>query len=288
MSADARCETAVPWDDLVPDVREDILARVPLLRLAQLAVQCREFRAAYRKRLDAQRRMEPPLLCPIVPPVNPGFWRKLSFHIICRRIDRWPWIHPCSPSGYYRPVIQLPCEEGLQWRMPQILRTSFHFGLISMPVYCYYRTHDSHNQGMAHAVVVLRCSLKLGFTSLLVVSMEVRLDCSYMPVGDPPSVNILLGLRLVPACRIYLDSLTGGVPDGLHRRGPEARPIDRIRLMLPRGSAWRPDVLGGEQLCDALTSLAALAGCRPLAVKICVKGAGQDAHAFRLPCVVPA
>jgi hypothetical protein len=121
-----------------------------------------------------------------------------------------------------------------------------------------------------------------------VVSTELSLDCMHMPVGDAPSVGLLLGLRLAPALRTYLDSLAGGVPDGLPRRGPEAGPIDRVRLLLPRGSAWRPDVLGGEQWCDALTTLVAIAGCRPSAVEICVEGPGEDLQTFQLPCALCA
>jgi hypothetical protein len=51
--ADESHPMAVSWDDLPAELREDVIAMVPLLRRAQLASVRKEFREAYHQRLAA-------------------------------------------------------------------------------------------------------------------------------------------------------------------------------------------------------------------------------------------
>jgi hypothetical protein len=282
--ADASFRRSFPWNDLLPELREDILARVPLLRLAQLAIQCKEFRDAYRKRREAKKELEASLPCPLEQALGPRFWDFLPQAFDFSRIaDDFRCIFPrfhhylgddhgdsCFPLEGAA-VHHLGIWPGLYARHAAHTVEGFYL-VRGCPVPC-------------SAIVELRCVLKFGLRRRSVVRTELLIDCSNAPAEAPPTIGILMGIMVAPAVRMLLHDMAGGIPDGLPRQG-EAGAIERLRLVLPKGSAW-PDIEGMQEMCDAVTTILATGWIRPSGVQICVKGAWQRMRTRRLPCALP-
>jgi hypothetical protein len=282
--ADASLRRSFPWNDLLPELRQDILARVPLLRLAQLTVQCREFRDAYRKQQEAQKKVEALLPCPLEQALDPGFWTFLpsafGFPIIA---DDFRQIFPRFREyfGGHQGDRRFPLEGAA------VLNLGIWPGL--------YVRHAAHTvEGFylvrgspvpCSAIVELRCVLKFGLRRRSVVRIELLIDCSNAPAKAPPTIGIVMGITVAPAARMLLHEMVRGIPDGLPRQG-EVGAIERLRLVLPKGSAW-PDIEGMQEMCDAVTTILATAWIRPSGVLICVKGVGQRMRTRRLPCALP-
>jgi hypothetical protein len=281
--ADVREQTAFPWNDLLPELRADILARVPLLRLAQLAVLCREFRDEYRRRREAQKKLEASLPCPLRQPLNPGFWNVLDCAFnLPGIIDHFRWISPRFHEHFGGSWGNSRSPLGGVATMQPSIWPGLYAKHVAMSVEGFYLVRKS--QILCSVVVELRCVLKFGLRRRSVVHTELLIDCSNAPAEVPPTIGILMGITVAPAIRTFLHELAGGVPDGLHRRG-EAGAIERLRLVLPKGSRW-PDVEGMGQMCDAVSTILATAWIRPSGVRICVKGVWQRLRTWKLPCAM--
>jgi hypothetical protein len=278
------CPSTFPWENLPPELKHEILAMVPLLRLAQLAVLCKGFKAVYRKR---QQNVEALLPLPDLPAFPPKFWDGLFFGLKAAymgRVDRitphdtlyvWGW-WDLYPGGILR------CQDHTK---------------VAVKVEAAYDGPSTS----CMATVGLRCVV--GETSLWpsVLSTEMILDCSESPAGAPPTFGILVGLKAARAARTFFEGLAGsnkGVAsvnvglvsnnEGLAGNNaggvPQTVPLERVSVVLPEGSSW-PDGPEGEHTCDAVTTILAIAGGRPSGVRISVKGT-EGVLPWRLPCVL--
>jgi hypothetical protein len=278
------CVAAFPWYDLPPELRKAILARVPLLRLAQLAVQCRDFRAVYRRRLDAQKRDEASLPYPLTQPVHRLFWWYMSFNSLHPgSIDQRPWewfpdfAYMTNESGN---AVGLPWE-GVVRKTSVFIRRLFSKA-VRARIYARYMAEGSLLP--CSATVELRCSMKTRGRCRKLAGTKLLINCSDTPDGVAPIFGIVMGMEVACAVRRFLDFVAGGDPDGLPRKGV-AGPVERVRLLLPKSCAW-PEVEGGKEISDGITSILANARGRPSGVQIRVNGRRRDADTWELPCVV--
>jgi hypothetical protein len=261
-----RCRSTFPWEDLPLELKEDILTTVLLLRLAQLAVFCKGFKAAYRQR---QEIVEALLPLPPLAAFPSNFWDGLFFGLKSRFIGRfehigrdtvgvWGW-WDLYPGG--------------------ILRCHDH-DKVAVKVEASYVARPSRWQ---RGAVRLRCVVDKSALSPSVVSTEMILDCSDAPPGPPPTFGILVGLKAARAARTFFEGLAGNNAAGVSRQG-QAVPLERVSVVLPEGSSW-PDGPEGDYICDAITTILATAGGRPSGVRISVKGT-EGVLPWRLPCVL--
>jgi hypothetical protein len=105
------------------------------------------------------------------------------------------------------------------------------------------------------ATDALRFVLKSGSRRRSLVRTELLIDCSKAAAEVYPTIGILMGIKMVHAIRTYLHEVAGGIPDGLPRPG-QAGTIERLRLVLPKGSTW-PDVEGMQEMSNAITTILA-------------------------------
>ncbi len=282
-SAGEGCGPPLPWYDLEPELREAILVKVPLLRLAQLAVQCREFRAVYRKRLAAQERDAASLPYPLTRPLHRLFWWSLSFSFLYPgQLDFWRWNPNLADYTHHS-----GSTEGLPWEGLAITTDLYLHRLFSNVVRI--RTEARYmaegSEVPCSAKVVLRFSVKSRGWRRKLVGTELIVDCSDTCEGIRPTFGVVIGVELASAVRSFLDLYAGGEADGLPRKG-EAGPIERVLIVMPKGSTW-PDGDGVEEICDGVTTILAKAWGTPSAVLIRVTGERWRAREWRLPCVLP-
>jgi hypothetical protein len=182
------CGPCFPWNDLLPELRKDILARVPLLRLAQLAVQCKEFRDAYRQRQEAQKEVATSLPCPLVQPLGRDFWTCLPVAFwYPGTVDHFWWISPRRHGRSQLGSSRFPLEGVV--RATAGLWPGLYSKAAAMSVQGWYIARGPRDSPCS-ASVELRCVLKFGFRRRSVVCKELVLDCSDAPVEVPPTIRI--------------------------------------------------------------------------------------------------
>jgi hypothetical protein len=273
------------WDDLVPDVKEIIVARVPLLRLAQMAVHCTDFTVAYRERMKRVEAMIPSSLA------DPSFPKALACDLRHpERVQPTTWLPPRQWQCITR-VLQ--GENPWVWFPYNTLavRSCFFYGEVERPTLIAKLEYPIEVPEPDDVSVELRCVRESRFLRGTRVYAKLFINSSTLPVGVPPALGVLMSMRAAPAMRRFLEGLAADIPNA-HSQGGVAVPIRRIVVLLPEGLTWL-DTKWAGQICDAVTTIVAMVGGRPSGVSICVDKVYVPEgykrwETARLPCAAPA
>jgi hypothetical protein len=275
---------AVSWDDLPAELREDVIAMVPLLRLAQLASVTEEFREAYHQRLAAHMAAADRVRCSSKAHLPTYSEEILIRRGLWRRIANTAWNLVGSDMGVVLPpywgVRTTRLKSDTNVSSPSVL--SKVNGMFSR------RVGDTKPHEplwvCADRGAVLVVALKRQRASCEALKLSYYYD---KPCPKPtPTTFFVLCTAMMPSLYTFLHANAGGSACGVDQ-GARAGVIQSVTLVVPKGMAWPNE---GEEaaLCDAITCVLALVRGKPSGVRVAVTTEyGEHVEtSWRLPCAI--
>jgi hypothetical protein len=282
------------WQDLAPDVVGTVLARVPVLRLAQMAHFGREFDAAYRQRhhanltaaagveqsLDVLRTDSAIMLRAVDQITSLPLWGRHIEAMSQRKTSLGlepPWsgtanrhisITPQSsfPSNSRRMSSHLACK----------LRNTETMEWFSVLTEVRYAVVGEKGRRPWDPSPALSCK-------------ELLFKCDLALFQDPNlAMCLLLCTAMAPPLREFMAEVSQGWPSG-EGQGGEVGPEEGVRFVLPAPIPL-PSQAERARIFDAVTSIVVLLGARPSQVRLAfdqVRCSSASVQKWRrLPCAI--
>ncbi len=275
--AGGTCMQTTAWDDLPPELREAVLAKVPLLCLAQSATVCKEFHAAALHRQVAEIATSAWLPHDAIGPGPDHVSNVLSMESFVRSFPRrhqrdriWAEWRMAKPGG----ELQLPPPwTGHTYHFSTVHRNFLSLTapiLVSGVFSCWLQARGSGEWVEARAEV--QSEVVVGLTRRTTCCKELVLRCNQGPSQQPgTSVCLMLFTAMAAPLRRFLHDVAMGGDLGRRDRKKKKSvgAMQRIMLVLPEGSEL-PNEADESAICEALSSIVFLVWGRPSGVRLAV------------------